>query len=395
MLLRFAFIQEISWIKYSYILHAHSHVAMMGWIHMALYIILVQKFLSASLADSFYKWMLVGTQSSVVGMMISFPLTGYGPVSISFATLHILIAFLFTYRFFRDLSVKSDRKYSSIIFVKTSLGFMILSSAAIFFIPVIISSGMRQSALYYGAIQFFLHFQFNGWYIFSFLAIFLRYVETKTSLPNLLVRRFYYLLVTSCLLTFALAITWSNPSAILFWINSAGVILQMMALIYFVLILRKIKKVIFKGESIWFSYLLSISFISFCLKIIVQTAVVVPYIGTIGYTIRNFVIGFIHLILLAAMSTGILSFAIKSKWLDTTKSTVKFGIGLMITGILLTELLLFIQGTMLWANSGFMPYYYELIFVWSILIPAGVLCLIISDFRFKIMPNDHVKARTE
>ena len=34
-LLRMAFVVEIPWVKYQYLLHAHSHVAMLGWIYLA------------------------------------------------------------------------------------------------------------------------------------------------------------------------------------------------------------------------------------------------------------------------------------------------------------------------------------------------------------------------
>ena len=53
--------------------------------------------------------------------------------------------------------------------------------------------------------------------------------------------------------------------------------------------------------------------------------------------------------------------------------SAKLAIGLILAGIILTELILFIQGTMLWNVMGFMPYYYEVLFGVSILIPVGIL----------------------
>ncbi|MEZ4987274.1 MAG: hypothetical protein R2795_19895 [Saprospiraceae bacterium] len=54
-------------------------------------------------------------------------------------------------------------------------------------------------------------------------------------------------------------------------------------------------------------WLLRISFATFATKVLMQTLVVVPFVAEAAYTIRNYVIGFIHLLLLGAVSGFLLS----------------------------------------------------------------------------------------
>ena len=44
-LLRFAYVEEISWLAFKNFLHAHSHAAMLGWVYLALFTFLISTFL--------------------------------------------------------------------------------------------------------------------------------------------------------------------------------------------------------------------------------------------------------------------------------------------------------------------------------------------------------------
>ena len=376
-LMRLAFVTEIPWINYRFIMHAHSHVAMLGWIYVALFALLVHFFIiPLGKSHSFYNYVLILTQISIVGMLVSFPFQGYGAFSIFFSSMHILLSYVFAWKFFRDIKGASKKHPSSILFVKTSLLLMILSTLAVFALAPVTASDLRQSALYYGLIQFFLHFQFNGWYIFAILAILFRLFENWNF--NLSIRKvnlFFTLLLLSCFLTYTLAMTWSTPLPFLFWLNSLGVSLQLLALIFLYSILRPRIAMIRTHIKTAASALLGFAFFFLFVKIIVQTALVVPYIATIAYTIRNFVIGFIHLILLACISAAILAYSSHRGWMDMKNKMNVLGIAILFSGIILSELLLFLQGILIWAGMGFFSYYYALLFGASVLMPVGILIL--------------------
>ena len=77
-LLRLAFVVEIPWLKYQYVQHAHSHVAMLGWVYLALYALLIHTFLDRDQQQAkIYHYLFWLSQGSVVGMLCTFPIMGY------------------------------------------------------------------------------------------------------------------------------------------------------------------------------------------------------------------------------------------------------------------------------------------------------------------------------
>lgn len=387
--MRLAFVTELPGVEYRNVMHAHSHVAMLGWIYLALYALLIHYFIPDKGKDRFYRVLFWITQVSVAGMLFSFPFQGYGAISIAFSTLHVVCSIIFAWRFFEDLAKAPGLDVLSTLFVRTALTFMVLSNIALLAMPPIMISGMKQTALYYAAIQFFLHFQFNGFYLFSLLAIFYKWVTDHGFIVQVRSGMTFYILLTlSCFLTYLLAVTWSTPLPWLFWVNSLGVILQLLALAWFVKTWRAHLDWFRSKLKRWSAIFLAIAFISFAVKILIQGVVVVPAIAVITYTIRNFVIGFIHLILLGAASSGIFAFALEAGWLRPVGKKLNVGFIIFLSGILLSELILFLQGSMFWAGLGFLPHYYLMLFLVSGLLPIGIAIIILSSGKTISIAHD-------
>ena len=130
-LMRFAFVEELRWMDYRFMMHAHSHVAMLGWIYLAIYALLVHYFLPKEIQGSlFYKRLFWFTEITVIGMAIAFPLQGYAGFSILFSSLHIVASYLFMWRFLKDAKSTNIGK-NSFRFVRMALWFMVLSTVAI------------------------------------------------------------------------------------------------------------------------------------------------------------------------------------------------------------------------------------------------------------------------
>lgn len=379
-LLRFAFVEEVAWMKYKNVLHAHSHVAMLGWVYLALYNLLLHAFLPpATLERPLYRRLFWLTQLSVAGMFVSFPIQGYAGFSIAFSTFHMLVSYGFVWRFWRDMRAESAKFAFSVLLAKTSLAFMTLSTLGLWLLGPIIMTELKRGPLYYMCVQFFLHFQFNGWFLFAVLALFFKRCEKEGIVFNpRLLRRFYRLIMVSTFATYALAVAWSNPSPVVFWVNSIGVLVQLAAIMVLVALYRPQASRIWALPGLWEKGLFAIAAAGLLLKVGVQSAVAIPQIATIAYTIRNYVIGFIHLVLLGVISSFILASAIEKGAIPVSRTLARAGIVFFVAGFLLSELLLFLQGTLLWAQIGFMPWYYELLFGASLLIPFGIILLLLS-----------------
>lgn len=372
-ILRYAFVEELSWMNYRYFMHAHSHVAMLGWVYLALYTLLLPAFLTQDQQrHRFYRGLFWATEAAVIGMLISFPLQGYGGFSIFFSSLHVLLSYAFAWRFWRDLGKPAPEHRMSSLLIRTAIIWMVLSTLALWAMGPVMATGQR-STFYYLIIQFFLHFQFNGWFLFAILALLLRLLESRgIHLSRRRFRPFYLLLVASCILTFALAVAWANPLQPVFWFNSFGVLMQLAAVLFLFALIHPLRRSVRALFTTWQAVLFQTAFWCLVVKVAIQAAVVIPYIATIAYTIRNYVIGFIHLLLLGIISIFLFAYADYLGLARLDRGITKAGLAIFLTGVALVEGLLFLQGTLLWGGLGFLPAYYEILFGFTCLMPLGL-----------------------
>src|SRR5665647_154052 len=90
-ILRYKIAFSLPFIDQKYLLHGHSHFAFAGWITQALMSLLVGYLAKEKGQQIFtrYRFLLYTNLISAYGMLLSFPLQGYGKISISFSTLSI------------------------------------------------------------------------------------------------------------------------------------------------------------------------------------------------------------------------------------------------------------------------------------------------------------------
>ena len=375
--LRFVFIVEIPGIKFKNFLHAHSHVAMMGWLDLAFFILLLKLFKLSSIRN--FKVLFYGFVISVIGMLIAFPIQGYAGWSIAFSTIHLILSYIFLVFVWKRLIQTTE--FSSIL-LKTSIVFFFISSLALWAIVPIMVLGLQHKAIYYIAIQHFLHFQFNGWLLLAGIALIVKWAELKNYVFDRKEGfRFLISYSLATILSFALAVSWSQPYEFLFWINSIGVLVLLLSLYYLLRFIKPTYHIIAKSSN-WIKSLFKLALGCYIIKTLVQSLIVIPDLARVSYTIRNFIIAFIHLILIGILSFLIFAIGLEIKFLRSNIKSFSIGMSFFIIGFLLTELILFVQGFMLWKTMGFIPYYYELIFFLSILLPLGVGIIIPGQFRY-------------
>lgn len=379
LILRYAFVEEISWLNYKNLMHAHSHVAMLGWAYLILAFFIWKNF-APEVNRKIYSSLFWTGEVSVLGMLFSFPVEGYGIFSITFSTIFLLSALYFLWLVFRTQSAQNG---PAIILLKTAIIWFFVSTIGVWAMGPIMVTKNGGSIYYYMAIQFFLHFQFNGWFTFVVLALFfqqLKHLNITFAENNF--KKFYYLLVVSCVLTFALAVSWADPEEALFFGNSLGVIIQLLALFYFLKTINATVRSALRQHIQSFAFkFYAIAFISFVVKIIIQSVVVIPSLAVVSYTIRLYVLGFIHLIMLGAITSFVLGYGFSNNLMRYKEGLPRMGWILLLSGFIFTEIILFGQGTLLWAGVGYLPNYYAIIFSVSVLLPLGLLMAFIGQFK--------------
>ena len=376
-LLRYAFVAEIAWPTFRHLMHTHSHVAMLGWLFLALFALLLHAFLppeqQQAIAYRRQFWLL---QVSVIGMFVSFPFQGYAAGSIIASTAHVLFSYWFAWRFWQDLN-RWVAPGLARQFAKASLGFLIFSSLGLWAMPPLMILNPEQGTAYYLAVQFYLHFQFNGWFLFAVLALLLQQMQQQGFRPDPKQGTlFFWLMVGSCLLTYALALTWAKPEQLLFYLNGFGAGLQLLALAVGIRLFWPGIGPFLAQQRAWAKPLLLVALACFVFKILIQGAVIVPFVAQVAYTVRNFVIGFFHLILLGVLSHFVLHYAVQHTLIARTR-LVKIGLLTFTIGFILSETILMGQGLMFWIGWGFLPAYYESLFAVSALMPLGLAAILI------------------
>jgi hypothetical protein len=376
LLLRWMYISPIEGVNYQFLMHGHSHVAMLGWVYLMLYCLIFYLFVSKKKQQKpIYNQLFWITEFAVIGMMIDFPAQGYAFASILFSTLHIFCSYCFCYLIWKDAGPIT---YPEKRILRTALFFMVFSTLGVWCLGPAVGMMGKSSAFYKIAIQFFLHFQFNGWYLFAVLALFLKQLNTRIDKKQF--GLFYQLFVASTVLTLALPVSWSLSNSVFYWINVIGVILQLISAVLFIQIIRPHIQLFFSNLQFLEKIVYRFTFFSFVLKIMIQLVVLVPNLIHVSHQIRNFVIGYIHLTMLGIITGFLFGLAFQNHFLNAKNSIQKWGTILFLLGFVITEILLFFQGIWLLLNKGIFQDYYLNLFLSSILLPIGILLISIGIF---------------
>lgn len=374
-LLRALYLWEVPFVRFRPFLHAHSHVALLGWLFIGVVLCLLHDGGNGTFTRRM-RWLLIGMQAAVIAMLISFPVQGYGPVSIAASSAHLLLAYpllSLVWRASRSWPSEGSGKLT-----RWAIAFLAISTIGTWALPVIIATGSQGKEIYYWAVQFFLHFQFNGWFWFAAMAIGARWAE-RNGFDLRIDRLTTALWVVSAIFTYALAIAWSEPHPGVFATVSMAVALQVWAAARTLRILLRLRNQAYTRFPPWARILIGIALVSMAMKVLVQAAVAVPSVAVMSLTVRHLVMGFIHMNTLGTMTALLLAYAITQSWCDPRHGLTRAGLVLLTTGIIASELLLFTQGTFFWAGWGMIPGHYWHLFVASALMPVGVALLLIAS----------------
>jgi hypothetical protein len=359
-------------VNYKFIVHTHSHVALLGWVYTALTTLIYLLYLRNSQINRRFKNIFIFTQITIIGMLVSFPFMGYKFFSILFSTLFLIASYLFSWLVFKYTPTES-KQTNSYKLIRIALWYMIISSFGPWTLGAIMSTLGQGSSLYKNAIYFYLHFQYNGWFLVALLGVFTRILEqqniefTKKEFSII-----YWLFNTGIVSTFLISILWMTPNKSINTIAGIGSIFQLIA---FIIFLKKLNKIKLKSSQ----FLLKVFITFFLIKLIMQLLGCIPYFSSsISYNV-DLVIGYIHWVFLGIVSIGLLSLLSHFKLIKITKSVIV----LYIIGFLLTEFLLFYKGANIWLESDVTANYYHYLIGASVLLFLSIMRLLILQLKRK------------
>lgn len=197
LLLRLAFTGVSLPVLFKNVLHAHSHVMLLGLLFNSL-LLFIWKYFTNGIDKTSIKYYLA-LQGLLVLMIIAFIIQGYALFSILFSTLHLWISYIILIRLWKRLE-KNDKW---IYLVKAGIVFYFVSSLGPYALGPLMALKMKGSAWYQQAIFFYLHFQFLGVYFSWLLALLFKKAKVPLNKKKAIV------LVISLILLYAHSLDYS------------------------------------------------------------------------------------------------------------------------------------------------------------------------------------------
>lgn len=333
--LRWQFIDPTPGTRYPWFVHSHSHVMFLGWILNVLFLSFTEYHLSEKDRPQFLKYFLL-LQVPVFAMMISFPLQGYGMFSIIFSTVHTLATAVAVAIFFRKTAGRSE---TSLWFAKAAWIFFLVSTAGPFSLGYLMANGMGTTVWYNLSIYYYLHFQYNGLFLFGVLGLFYQLLERhQISFDDARARRFGFWTAVACIPAYVLSALFAQPGIAFNLIGAAAALLQFYALYLFAIELRILRHPIrMKFRPAVYS-LCKVVLLFWVVKLILQFVSAHPYIAELAYALRPVVIGYLHLVLLGVITAFLLAWYMERGFVR--KRYAKFALWILTAGFLGTEICL-------------------------------------------------------
>ena len=364
-------------VTYKFIIHTHSHIALLGWVYMGLTTLLYKLFLKRKEVALKYRRIFWFTQFTLVGMLVTFPFQGYALFSIIFSTLFLFASYWFTGFFMKHIPA-SDKKTNSYKCVKFALWYMVLSSLGPWALGAIMNTLGATSIWYRLSIYFYLHFQYNGWMILGLLGVFIYVLERNDiEIPKVTFNRFFWWINLGIVLSFFLSTLWTKPHVFLYVIGGLGAILQIMAFGILVMLGIRNKEKLFQILTPLQKNLLFIVAVLVGVKILLQLLTAFPYFADLAATITDFTIGYLHWTFLGVVTMALFLFFNYFKLLILPKPAII----LYLIGFVFTEVMIFYKGMAAWGSLGIFEGYFEVLALGSLVIPLSLILIWFTNIK--------------
>ena len=378
MLMRYKIGFDFPFFVQKHLLHSHSHFAFAGWISHTLMVLMIYSLKNKTTEISLHKytWLVIANLICSYGMLVFFIIQGYAFWSILFSTLSIFISYLFAYFYIKDL--KYVGKETSKNWYKGALFFYVISSLGTFFLAYTVASGKLMFNPYLASIYYYLHFQYNGWFLFACIGLLADFLKLNNHENTLFNKAFRWLFI-STLVTYMLSVLWLKIPVWLYVITIIFSVIQFAVWIgMLVLVIRK-KGEFLKYQPLFLQYFLKFAGLCLTLKFVFQLLSAIPSLSQFVFGVRSIIIAYLHLILLGVISLFLLYYVYANKFLTPNKTT-KNGLISFAFGIFLNEFILAIQGM---SAFGYIlvPKINELLFGAALVMFTSLIFVVVGAFR--------------
>ncbi|WP_226065747.1 hypothetical protein [Kaistella polysaccharea] len=375
-IMRYKIAYSLPIVDQKHVQEAHSHFAFYGWITQIIYVLII-KYLHGILPENKlkkYNILLVINAIAAFVMIPSFIYNGYFWASIAASTAALLTSFVFFFYLIRDLKGNHDLVKPWFL---GGMFFAVISSIGVFTLSYMMMTENMNQTLYLASTYYYLHFQYNGFFIFScigFLILSLKQIGSEISeQENKLI---FWLMFIGGLIGFGLSVLWMKiPLWILIVILLATIAQTVAAVKLYGVVKRNWPKLVVNFSALQRFVLMYVGF-AFFAKIALQLGSNVPALSQFAFGFRNVIIAYLHLILLMCVSIFLLNQILATNVFKITKP-VTTALKLLLLGIFLNEAVLGLMGIFSIQYVA-IPYAAEILLAVSLLMMFSLLAILVS-----------------
>lgn len=374
--LRYKIAYSLPFIDQKHLLHGHSHFAFAGWISQAIMILMVA-YLAAQKDNTVYKkyrWLLSGNLIAAYGMLITFPIQGYGLFSIIFSTASIFIGYAFAWVYWKDLN-SLPVQHTAHLWFKTALFCNALSSLGAFALAVMMVKKIIHQNWYLGAQYFYLHFQYNGWFFFACMGLLT--AKIFYTAPAKILQRIFWLFAGAVIPAYFLSALWMDIPLWMYILVIIAALAQVTGWVYMIGVIKNAWLSLRESLNATAKWLLILSASALTIKLLLQLGSTIPSLSTLAFGFRPIVIGYLHLVLLGVITLFLIGYLFAENLLTINKKAIA-GAGIFTAGIIINEIFLMTQGVAALEYIN-IPLINESLLVAALIMLSGIAILNISQ----------------
>ena len=378
LIMRYKIAYSLPWINQKNLQMAHSNLAFSGWISHSLWIFIVQA-VSKEVTTKQLKFFITLLRINLIGiMLLSASLLVFGNYTVTFLfySLQVILNLLMIF-YAHQILIKSSIQAGHQT-IKISLAFQLLAIMGNVALIFFLSSKTISQQSYLVATYWYLHFSYNGWFLFACLGLWQRFVVidlNQTPIPQ----NWINLMAISCIPAYGLSILWLKLPIYIYIPIVLSALVQIYAWIKILNFTLTKHSHTLKQKNPVSYYLFALVVMAMSLKCLLQLGSVIPAVSKLAFGFRPIVIAYLHLILLGVLSLFIVSYVYLNQWILNHKFT-QLSIAILCIGILGNELILAIQGIASFSYT-IIPFANESLLLAAIILWIASLMLWLSNTK--------------
>lgn len=382
LLMRLKILLPMPAVNQKFVLHAHSHFAFAGWISHALMVFMaaaIHRKKSREALPYRYQLVILANLATAYFMLVSFFLQGYALYSIIASSLSVAVSYVFAAMAWRDMRRMGSGALGGKWF-KAALVFLVVSSIGTFLLAYLMASHNADPRRQLAAVYFYLHFQYNGWFLFTCMGLLQDWAD-RHGIRIRHAAKVFWVFALACVPGYLLSVLWWKLPLGVYWLVVLAASAQALAWLAWLRSVLRERRLVAQHAGAVAKWLLVAVAIAATAKFLLQGFSVIPSLSQLAYSFRPIVIGYLHLVLLAVISLFVIAYMYLSDAARATAWAIRFTL-VFVTGVVLNELLLMAQGV-----SGmirvFFPQAPTLLAVAAGLLVLGALGLFVSQLAAK------------